>query len=432
MPPKYTPNAPQAGRYWPGKAPNEEEESSSEEEEDVDEEEEEQQEEDGQRQARLSTRTKVAQVRDESSRITPAAKLITTTKSTSISQQGPYLQPEDESSEPESEEEESSGQTRRPSKIRQASRRAIGGFHADEHLVLKEEDEEVNASPWNNSANCQSSEEESSEEDESSEEYEALPKPILKPVFKAKSERETKSKTNGSNIGLANYGSAPDAETTANGEARRKEEAIKFAEEELRNAARAQLEAELNLDVNRGIEAVDDTDDLDPEAERAAWKLRELQRLKRERETLIARELELEELEKRRNMDEDARLEEDFKRKREIEEEREKTRGSMEFMQKYYHKVAFYQDEEILKKRSYNVPTAEEHRHKEDLPKVLQIRSGELGRASRTKYTHLSAEDTSRGDSPWFDKQNSVNKRTLGRMGGMHDPNDRERKRQRS
>jgi microfibrillar-associated protein 1 len=214
-------------------------------------------------------------------------------------------------------------------------------------------------------------------------------------------------------------------------EDRRKEEAIKFVENEMRNAAQAAIDAELNSEANRGIEEVDDTDDLDPAAEKDAWKLRELQRIKRERESLIARELEREELEKRRNMDESERLKEDYARKREIEEEREQNRGKMEFMQKYYHKGAYYQDEEILK-RNYNVATAEEHKQKDVLPKSLQIRAGELGRASRTKWTHLSAEDTSKVDSPWFDKQNSVNKRTVGKMGGMHDPNDRERKRRRS
>jgi len=146
MPPKYTPNAPQAGRYWPGKAPKEEEESSSEEEEDVDEGEEEEQEEYEQQQGRQYTEMRVAQVRDEGSITTPAARLITTMKSTSISKQGPYMQPEDESSESESEEEEPSIQGRGSSKIRQASRRAIGGFGADEHIILKEEDEEVNHS----------------------------------------------------------------------------------------------------------------------------------------------------------------------------------------------------------------------------------------------------------------------------------------------
>lgn len=243
-----------------------------------------------------------------------------------------------------------------------------------------------------------------------------------------RNQRDIPQKT-GNNVGIANYGVSE--ETSLDRGGRRKEEAIKFVENEMRTAAQAALDAELNLETNRGIEAVDDTDDIDPVAEKAAWKLRELQRLKRERESLIVRELEREELEKRRNMDESERLKEDYARKKEIEEEREQNRGKMEFMQKYYHKGAFYQDEDVLK-RNYNVATAEEHRNKEVLPKSLQIRSGELGRASRTKYTHLTAEDTSRKDSPWFDNQSSINKRTLGRMGGMHDPNDRERKRKRS
>ena len=69
---------------------------------------------------------------------------------------------------------------------------------------------------------------------------------------------------NGNNIGLANYGASDD--TSRHGQERRKEEAIKFVENEMRNEAQAALEAELNLESNRGIEAVDDTDDLDPAA----------------------------------------------------------------------------------------------------------------------------------------------------------------------
>ena len=265
----------------------------------------------------------------------------------------------------------------------------------------------------------------------------------MRPTFKPKyglllqvganlrNQREQTQK-NGNNIGLANYGgSLEDPERERAREEKSKEVALKFVENEMRTAAQAALEAELNLERNRGIESVDDTDDLDPAAEKAAWKLRELQRIKREREALIARELELEELEKRRNMDESERLKEDYARKREIEQDREQNRGQMEFMQKWYHKGAYYQDEDLLK-RNFNVATAEEHRDKSQLPQSLQIRSGELGRASRTKWTHLSAEDTSKKDSPWFDAQNSANKRALGKMGGMHDPNDRERKRRRS
>src|SRR5271170_6824623 len=260
----------------------------------------------------------------------------------------------------------------------------------------------------------------------------------MRPTFKPKyvspfnirpnirNQREQPQK-NGNNIGLANYGgNSEDSERERAREEKSKEVALKFVENEMRTATQAALEAELNLERNRGIETVDDTDDLDPAAERSAWKLRELQRIKRERESLIARELELEELEKRRNMDESERLKEDYARKREIEEEREQNRGKMEYMQKWYHKGAYYQDEEILK-RNFNVATAEEHRDKSNLPKSLQVRRGELGRASQTKWTHLCgdprilvAKTTAHGLM-----HISVNKRTLGKMGGMHDPNDR-------
>jgi microfibrillar-associated protein 1 len=202
-------------------------------------------------------------------------------------------------------------------------------------------------------------------------------------------------------------------------------------ENELRNAAQKAFEAEQNSAQNKGLETVDDTDDVNPLEEKRAWELRELGRLKRDRERLIAREKEREELELRRGMEDSDRLREDIIRAQEVAEERQAKRGKMEFMQKYYHKGAFFQEEGILA-RDYNVATAEEHHNKEVLPKSLQVRTGELGRASRTKWTHLSAEDTSTRDSPWFDVKNEVGKRTLGKMGGMHDPLDRERKRKRN
>jgi len=57
---------------------------------------------------------------------------------------------------------------------------------------------------------------------------------------------------------------------------------------------------------------VDDTDGLDPEAEFEAWKLRELKRLRRDREALIQRAKEKEEIEARRMMPESERLKEDL------------------------------------------------------------------------------------------------------------------------
>jgi microfibrillar-associated protein 1 len=423
MPPKYTPRAPQVGRYWPGK-PLEDEPEESSSDEDSEEEEHEQE---------------TQEQSEEKVNTTSAAKLVTTMKTTKISEQGPYVADEEESSESEEEEEEEEPATR-TTRIRQASRRAAGNFVAVDQVDLEEE--EVLRSSGN-LANFQSSEEESSEEEDSDEE-EVLPKrPLMRPTFVSKyvrlqltdsnsirSQRD-KAPTNGNNIGLANYGvGLGDAESARAEEARRKEEAIQFVENEQRQADQAAKEAAMN-DSNRGMETIDDTDDIDPAAERAAWKVRELQRIKRDREALIARELEKEELEMVRNMDEEEREEQDYKRKKEKEEEKAKSRGQMQFMQKYYHKGGYYQDEEILD-RNYNVATAEEHTSKEALPKSLQIRSGELGRAGRTKWTHLTAEDTSNKDSPWFDANNSVNKRSLGKMGGMHDPNDRQKKRRQS
>lgn len=130
MPPKFTPRAPQVGRYWPGKPLKEDEESSSEE-EDEDEDEEE-----------------------EKPQVTPAAKvdqgsvgpgkLITTMKTTKLSEQGPYMEAEEESeSESDSEEEEADEQDKRRLKIRQANRRATGDFVAVDRVDLEEEGEEV-------------------------------------------------------------------------------------------------------------------------------------------------------------------------------------------------------------------------------------------------------------------------------------------------
>src|SRR5271154_3257585 len=102
MPPKYTPNAPIASRYWPGKAPKEEDQSSSDEEEEEEDEGKEREREDDER--RSPRQTAFTEFRNEAPRTAPAAKLVTTMKSTRISEQGPYVRLQDESSESESED----------------------------------------------------------------------------------------------------------------------------------------------------------------------------------------------------------------------------------------------------------------------------------------------------------------------------------------
>jgi hypothetical protein len=103
MPPKYTPNAPTAGRYWPGKAPKEEDRSSSDEEGEEGDEEKAQERQDDDRQS--PRQTAVTEFRNEAPPTAPAAKLVTTMKSARTSEQGPYVQLQDESSESEPEDE---------------------------------------------------------------------------------------------------------------------------------------------------------------------------------------------------------------------------------------------------------------------------------------------------------------------------------------
>jgi len=145
---------------------------------------------------------------------------------------------------------------------------------------------------------------------------------------------------------------------------------------------------------------VDDTDGLDPEAEFEAWKLRELKRLRRDREALIQRAKEKEEIEARRMMPESERLKEDL-------EYAEKTRkakpkGKQVFLQKYHHKGAFYADSDILKKHDYTAPTEGTFTKMELLPAVMQVR--DFGKMSRTKWTHLAKEDTTSFDAGWSKK----------------------------
>lgn len=102
-------------------------------------------------------------------------------------------------------------------------------------------------------------------------------------------------------------------------------------------------------------------------------------------------------MERRRALPQDVRLKEDLER---AKESKNKDRGQHTFMQKYYHKGAFYQDTESdVLKRDYSAPTIDEVRNKEVLPKIMQVKN--FGLAGRTKYTHLVDQDTSSRDSPW-------------------------------
>lgn len=142
---------------------------------------------------------------------------------------------------------------------------------------------------------------------------------------------------------------------------------------------------------------IDTEDNVDPEAEYASWKLRELKRLKRDRDELISREKEREEIERRRNMTAEEREAEDAEKLSKQKEERE-SRGKMAYMQKYHHKGAFYRDEaakEGLLNRDIMAAKFQDDVKRELLPKALQMRDmTKIGKKGASKYKDLRSEDT--------------------------------------
>merc|ERR1711902_41419 len=95
------------------------------------------------------------------------------------------------------------------------------------------------------------------------------------------------------------------------------------------------------------------TDDENDEVEYESWKVRELKRLKRDREEREEVLKEQQELERVRNMTEEERRA-DMKLNPKIVTNKA-TKGKYKFMQKYYHRGAFYNHEEDeLLKRDYS------------------------------------------------------------------------------
>ncbi len=124
------------------------------------------------------------------------------------------------------------------------------------------------------------------------------------------------------------------------------------------------------------------------------WKIRELKRIKREREERVKKEKEKAEIERRRQLTDAERAHEN--KVLGSDDTLKPERVKYKFMQRYYHKGAFYQDssDEIFN-RDYNVAVgAEDLRDKTMLPKVLQVRGDQFGKKGRSKYTHLNDQVT--------------------------------------
>lgn len=230
-------------------------------------------------------------------------------------------------------------------------------------------------------------------------------KPVLKPVFISKEDRASEK--------------ASDKMTFSTSKDTRNESRAIVAEilrKEFENAHDTSKNVPDALTGAFRLDSVDDKDDPNNfEEEYLAWRLRELLRIREERDEREAYEREKEEIERIRNMTEEERRKIDQEK---MEEWMSQPKSQYKFLQKYYHKGAFYQDEhkEILS-RDYAQATGLDRSDKDVLPEILQVR--DFGKKGKGKWKHLTAEDTTAFDYGWGAKDNSVNFSSISKMGGM-------------
>lgn len=233
---------------------------------------------------------------------------------------------------------------------------------------------------------------------------------LMKPVFVPKKARETIKRQEELEAEEEKRRLAEEAKANA-----RKAEARKLVVEELQREKEATHAGDAT-----DTEMPDDTDGLDPEQEYRDWELREMRRIKRDRDRREQRRLEAEETLRRRNMTDEERQAEDEK----LKKNQPKEKAKLKFLQKYYHKGAFYMDEGSIRDkadvrlREASGATLEDKFNKDVLPAVLQVKN--FGKAGRTKYTHLAAEDTSRKDSFWG-RNDAVREKFSSRLSGTRE-----------
>ena len=161
------------------------------------------------------------------------------------------------------------------------------------------------------------------------------------------------------------------------------------------------------------IHLPDDTDDQNDITEYNNWKERELKRIKRDIEKYESFIKEQEEIKKRRLMTETEIKEDNIRLG--ADSTKNRFRSKISFLQKYYHKGVFFQDEaeddpNHIYNRDFNLPTWEDTIDKTNLPKILAKRRGNVWRKSQSKYTHLNDADTTNFDKNFVVPENILAK----------------------
>jgi len=250
-------------------------------------------------------------------------------------------------------------------------------------------------------------EEEEEEEDDDSEyetdsEDEVVGRRLLKPIFVPKQARETIAERDA-------------VEKQENEAVEREKKRLDERKVETRQLVAETIAFEIQTakaaveEANKGIGNAADIntdDDADQVEEFEGWKVRELERIRREHEAKDKAERDATERDRLKNMTDDER--------RIWEAANPKQQGSdpskkkWKYLQKYWHKGAFFQeapdddrgttDKEEILERDYSAPTGEDKFNKELLPKIMQVKN--FGRSGRTKWTHLLNEDTTQMLAP--------------------------------
>lgn len=265
----------------------------------------------------------------------------------------------------------------------------------EDQLMKQEEDEKVE-------------DEEESEYETESEENDPRKSAMLKPVFVSKKGRDTVKEKE------ALEKEEEEAEKRREEKVKeRKVESKALVVDVITKEADEDAAKALGLDDTSDIELIDDNDEINEAEEYEMWKIRELKRIKRDAQDKITKEKELEFIEKRRNMTDEERAEDDA-RLDAGHLGRDEAKG-FNFLQKYYHRGTFFQDkaesgEEPLYNRDFHEPTEEEKFDKSSLPKVMQVRRGMFGKKGQTKHTHLTDVDTTDKTAAWSQQNKQVQK----------------------
>ncbi|KAG5270177.1 hypothetical protein AALO_G00189640 [Alosa alosa] len=318
-------------------------------------------------------------------------------ESSEDSDEGTWHPEREESSEEEEEEEEVDDEE---IERRRAMMRNRAQDRKNEEMEVMEVEEEGKSG--------EESESESEYEEYTDSEDEAEPR--LKPVFIRKKDRVTVAEREAEELKQKEL----EVEAKRVAEERRRY-TLKIVEEE------AKKEFEENRRTLAALDALD-TDGENEEEEYEAWKVRELKRIKRDREAREQIEKDKAEIDRFHSMTEEERRAELRNNGKVITNKASK--GKYKFLQKYYHRGAFFMnEEEDVFKRDFSAPTLEDHFNKTILPKVMQVKN--FGRSGRTKYTHLVDQDTTSFDSAWAQESAQNTKFFKQKAGGVRDVFDR-------